>query len=80
MKSIAITHGDARAHGDAIVTKDGLEGTPVYRLGARVRDGLARGPVTVHLDLKADSDLAALQHRLERGATGFSSSARSRSS
>ena len=69
IKSIALSIGGSRAHGDAIVTAHGIEGTPVYRLGAEVRRALERGPVSVTLDLKADSDLDSLERRLTKGGS-----------
>lgn len=66
MKTVAITAGGETARGDVIVTADGLEGTPVYRLGPRVRDRL---PADVTLDLKPDSGAAALSAKLAKGGS-----------
>ena len=70
LKSIALSVGTERARGDVVVTKDGLEGTPVYRLGPALRAALANAsPAIVLLDLKPDSEPAALTHALSRSAS-----------
>lgn len=69
LKSVALCFEDVRAHGDVIVTTNGLEGTPVYKLGAAVRRALASGPVAVSLDVKADADAGSLESRLARGGS-----------
>lgn len=66
LKSIAITAAGERARGDVIVTRDGIEGTPVYKLGRAIRDHV---PANVALDLKPDSDAASLATRLAKGGS-----------
>ena len=69
LKSVALYAGGERARGDVVVTRDGIEGTPVYRLGPIVRAALAHGPASVSLDLKPDSDADALAARIARGGS-----------
>ena len=64
LKNVELAVGDERARGDVIVSRYGIEGTPVYRLTPLVRAALARGPVTVHLDLKPDLGSASLAKKL----------------
>ncbi|MDP1807885.1 MAG: TIGR03862 family flavoprotein, partial [Acidimicrobiales bacterium] len=67
IKDVAITHGDARARGDAMVTADGLEGGPVYALARGLRQAIDDGdqPV-VHLRLFPDANLGDIEARLAR--------------
>lgn len=50
--------------GEAIVTRNGLEGGVVYALSAAIRAALAAPPATLSIDLKPDADQAALAARL----------------
>jgi uncharacterized flavoprotein (TIGR03862 family) len=65
LKRISLTHGNARARGEAVITARGLEGGAVYALGAAVRDALAAGPAFIHVDLRADLGVAELAIRLQ---------------
>lgn len=68
LKRIAITVGDVTQRGEAVVTRDGLEGGAVYAIGRHVRAALRCGgaPVRLAIDLKPDSATAELQARLSR--------------
>lgn len=56
---------DASVRGDAMVTRTGLEGGPVYALGAAIRAGLdADGPCVLEVDLRPDLTVAQLADRL----------------
>ena len=68
LKTIALTHGDARARGEAVVTETGLEGGAVYALSARLRDAVAAdGATTLAIDFRPDVDETALAARLAAG-------------
>ncbi len=67
LKNILLRCGDHHATGDAMVTRHGLEGGPVYALSGVIRDLLDAGnPVPVFLDLKRDLPLERLRERLEQ--------------
>ena len=65
LKRIALSFGDRSVRGEAIVTRDGLEGGAVYALAAPLRDAIAKdGHATIAVDLRPDSAVAALAERL----------------
>lgn len=65
LKRIALSFGDRSVRGEAVVTRDGLEGGAVYALSAPLRDAIGKdGSATVAVDLKPDSTVAALAARL----------------
>ena len=81
LKRIALSIGETRVRGEAIVTRDGMEGGAVYALSAPVRAALAaRGVAALSLDLRPDLDATTLAARLRgarRGARSLSSFLRS---
>lgn len=67
LKRIIVAVGGVRARGEAIITRGGLEGGPVYALAAPIRDSLSNGArARIEIDLRPDLDLAALAMRLAR--------------
>lgn len=67
LKRIALTIEGTTRRGEAIVTRQGLEGGAVYALGPFVRTALARGePATLLIDLKPDMTHADLVARLSK--------------
>lgn len=70
LKSVALTvRGQDRpaVRGDAMVTRTGIEGGPVYAVGAAVRDALdADGRAVLEVDLRPDVPLGRLAERLGR--------------
>lgn len=65
LKRIALTVGATRVRGEAIVTRDGLEGGAVYAASEALRQALAAGAgTTLMLDLRPDLDQTALAKRL----------------
>ena len=61
---VALCRGE-QAKGEAIVTKDGLEGGVIYELGPAIRHSLeVDGEAIVHLDLRRDLPLHILTERL----------------
>ena len=66
LKRIAITYGEVTQRGEAVVTRDGLEGGAVYAIGPQVRAALrsSGAPVRLAIDLKPDSATAEVQARL----------------
>jgi uncharacterized flavoprotein (TIGR03862 family) len=68
LKTVALTHGDRRVRGEALVARYGLEGGAVYALSADLRRTLDReGTATLTVDLRPDLSAEALAARLERG-------------
>jgi uncharacterized flavoprotein (TIGR03862 family) len=60
-----IVRGARPVRGDAMVTRTGLEGGPVYSLGAAIRDGLdADGRCLIEVDLRPDLSRERLAERL----------------
>ena len=67
LKRIAMTVGDETRRGEAVVTRDGLEGGGIYALSAPVRAALDRtGEAVLRIDLRPDLDEAALAGALAR--------------
>jgi uncharacterized flavoprotein (TIGR03862 family) len=67
LKNIALKFEGHIVRGEAIVTRDGLEGGAVYALSAELRDAIFReGAALLNIALRPDLDTAALTTRLER--------------
>lgn len=65
LKRIAITCGRQTVRGEALITRQGLQGGAVYALSSAVRASLAHGgSATITIDLVPDVPLSALQDRL----------------
>jgi uncharacterized flavoprotein (TIGR03862 family) len=65
VKPLALSFGTNTVRGEALVTRQGLEGGAVYALCASVRKALASdGSATLHLDLRPDVPLQTLADRL----------------
>ncbi len=75
LKRIAITHRDHTVRGEAMITRDGLEGGAIYALSARLREAIDdAGEATIAIDLMPDTTHEALARRLAapRGKQSFS--------
>lgn len=67
LKRVALTFEKETHRGEAVVTRDGLEGGLIYAVSGRLRDAMDRdGSATIRLDLRPDLDLAALARLLDR--------------
>lgn len=68
LKDVAVAHGAAHSRGDLVVTRRGIEGGPIYAVGAAVRDAIATsgGSVLVHLDVVPGDTEGQLAARLGR--------------
>jgi len=65
LKRIALSVGDSSVRGEAIVTREGLEGGGIYALSAALREAVtAAGAAVVHIDLIPDMTVTALEQRL----------------
>jgi uncharacterized flavoprotein (TIGR03862 family) len=73
LKRIGLRFGDAALRGEALITRDGIEGGAIYSLSARLRDAIAAdGPATLHVDLRPDLPAVALATRLDAPRRGQS--------
>ncbi len=76
LKAITITFQEICKQGEFIVTSDGVEGSLIYALSARLRDEIeANGQAIFHLDLAPDWPIKKLISRLSqsRGSRSMSS-------
>lgn len=66
LKRIALSAGDARVRGEAVVTAAGLEGGAIYALSDPLRRELSSGPppATLSVDLRPDRTVADLSAQL----------------
>lgn len=67
LKGVALSIGDQRVRGEALLAAYGLEGGAVYALFAPIRDAVERdGQAAVSLDLRPDTSVQDLARRLSR--------------
>ncbi|MGN6573563.1 MAG: NAD(P)/FAD-dependent oxidoreductase [Pseudolabrys sp.] len=65
LKRIALSFGERSVRGEAVVTRDGLEGGAVYALSGLLREAITHdGNATLQIDLRPDMDRAALAAKL----------------
>jgi uncharacterized flavoprotein (TIGR03862 family) len=64
IKRLAVSVGSHTVRGEAVVTRQGLEGGAIYALSEPLRQALAQGPATLVLDLRPDLSVAELEQRL----------------
>ena len=75
LKGIALSFGDRSVRGEAVITRDGIEGGAVYALSAELREAiLGSGTATLSVALRPDLEPAELRKRLAapRGKQSFS--------
>jgi uncharacterized flavoprotein (TIGR03862 family) len=66
LKRIALAFGGAAVRGEAVITRDGLEGGGIYALSAPLREAIAAsGEAVLTIALRPDLSAAELQQRLE---------------
>lgn len=67
LKPVALSFRGRRVQGEAMITAAGIEGGAVYALSAALRDAvLQEGGATLSVDVKPDTDAAALAAKLSR--------------
>jgi len=65
LKRIAVSFGGDSTRGEAVVTRDGLEGGAIYALSSPIRDAIERdGSAAIAIDLLPDVSEAKLAERL----------------
>ncbi len=75
LKGIALSFGADRALGEAMITRNGIEGGAIYALSAELREAiLGSGEATLHIALRPDLKASDLVARLSapRGKQTFS--------
>lgn len=67
IKTVLLRYGADGARGDVVVTRDGLEGGPIYALSSRLRQACAReGAATLLVDMRPDTATPILVRKLSR--------------
>jgi uncharacterized flavoprotein (TIGR03862 family) len=65
LKRIALSFNGRSVRGEAVITRDGLEGGAVYALSAPLREAIeATGEAVLRVDLRPDMAVAAIERRL----------------
>jgi uncharacterized flavoprotein (TIGR03862 family) len=65
LKRIALSFGGYTVRGEAIITRNGLEGGGIYALSTPLREAIAKdGQAIVRIDLRPDVGVAALERKL----------------
>ncbi|WP_306260499.1 TIGR03862 family flavoprotein [Pararhizobium sp. IMCC21322] len=64
LKAIQLHLDGTQVAGEALITRYGLEGTAIYALSARLRQALAQGLTTIHMDLRPALSHQAIVERL----------------
>jgi hypothetical protein len=75
LKGIALSFGGRSVRGEAVMTRDGIEGGAIYALSAELREAIfVSGHATLHISLRPDVQTAHLVQRLSvpRGKQTFS--------
>jgi uncharacterized flavoprotein (TIGR03862 family) len=75
LKSVALTSGEHRVRGEAIITRGGIEGGAIYALSAELREAILRdGHATLTIALRPDMEVGQLTAKLSaaRGKQSFS--------
>lgn len=79
LKRIALTVGETRVRGEAVIAAEGIEGGAVYALGRLIREAVAaRGEAIVTVDLRPDLTREGLARRLSDPKPGQSVATRLR--
>ncbi len=75
LKGVALSFGPHSVRGEAVVTRNGIEGGAIYALSAELREAMLRnGEATLHIALRPDVELGDLAAKLSapRGKQSFS--------
>jgi len=71
LKGVRFSQEGAAVHGEAMITRDGIEGGAIYALSAALREAILRdGMTTLTLDLKSEVEEDALRARLASTRAG----------
>lgn len=69
LKNVSIRHGAQVARGDAMITRYGIEGGPIYALSSSIRD---QTPATIRIDLRPDLRHKQVEEKLAIAKQGDS--------
>jgi uncharacterized flavoprotein (TIGR03862 family) len=73
VKPVALTFGDERIRGEAMISEEGIEGGAVYALSALLREAIEKsGAATLLIDLKPDVEEETMARRLAKTRPGQS--------
>jgi uncharacterized flavoprotein (TIGR03862 family) len=75
LKAVALTFGKQTVRGEAIVTRNGIEGGAVYALSAELREAILRdGQAMLNIALRSDTEIGELTAKLSaaKGKQSFS--------
>jgi uncharacterized flavoprotein (TIGR03862 family) len=72
LKNVALRLGEARARGDAVIARYGVEGGAIYALGGAARDAALAGGAILTVDLRPDIPAETLERRLHAPRGGQS--------
>ena len=75
LKNMVVSAGEASRHGELVITRYGLEGGPIYRLGPAIR---AMQQPHIHLDLKPTFTVEQLVKKMESAKRNFLNEAKQR--
>ncbi|WP_439925852.1 NAD(P)/FAD-dependent oxidoreductase [Nitrobacter sp. JJSN] len=65
LKTIALSFGSHNVRGEALITRDGIEGGAIYAISSVLREAIiASGHATLYIDLRPDIAMAELTARL----------------
>ena len=65
LKSVELAFGDTRLRGEAMITRQGIEGGAIYALSPDLRETIAAtGEAVLHIDLRPDIGFPDLEQRL----------------
>jgi uncharacterized flavoprotein (TIGR03862 family) len=65
LKNVGVSFEGQTARGDAVITREGIEGGAIYALSAPLRDGVAAvGSAVLEIDLRPDQSVGQLTARL----------------
>ena len=66
LKRIGVAFGERTARGEAMITRDGLEGGALYALSGPLREAIGwAGEAVLHIDLRPDHSVEELEKRLD---------------
>ncbi len=69
LKRIALSVGEQTFRGEAMVTRDGLEGGVIYAANEAIRTALSHGPATLMIDLRPETKPETLAARIAQATS-----------
>lgn len=72
VKNVGVSLNEATGRGDLIITRNGIEGGPIYAITQTLRGAFREGPINIQIDLRPDIAIETLAKRLDRSRPGQS--------